>query len=123
MTDNKTIAQRVAERRAVEVARKLGGATILLSIAYFVIVTGAFLLMIIMDPPMDGMEVSRFQIGCTIAMFVGYVPGCLAIILGVVGVIRKTSRRLMWLPLIVTIVVFFLPGLVSLTWWAVYLRK
>jgi len=117
------MAERVVAKRAVEAARKLGGVCILLSVVYFVMVTGAFLLMIIVKPPFDGMELSCLQMGCIITVTVGYVPGCLAIILGVVGVIRKTSRRLMWLPLVVSIVVFLLPSLVTVTWWAVHVRK
>jgi len=115
MTEGTTARQIISELAAAR-ARKLRRATIALSVIYFVVVTGAFGLMVVVDPPRQYAEVTAFQDACIVAMLVGSLPGYVAVVMGVVGVVRKSSRRVMWLPLAVSVVLLFLPALAGIAW-------
>jgi len=64
----------------------------------------AFALMVLVDPPTHGAEVTGFQVACIVVMCVGGAIGVLAFLVSLVGLIRKGTRRMYLTPFIANVI-------------------
>ena len=58
--------------------------------------------MLALDPMIQGSEITPFQDLCIAAMIVAQILGVMAFIVSVIGVLKRDSRKLMWLPFAVS---------------------
>ena len=63
----------------------------------------AFAMMVLVDPPTHGAEVTGFQVACIVVMCVSCGVGMLALLVSIVGLVRKGTRGAYLTPFIVNV--------------------
>ena len=94
--------QDILAASALVKAKRLRRIALMLACSSYGLALTALCLMLVLDPPIDGSEVTAFQHLCMALMVVAEILGLIAFIVSAIGVLKRDSRKLMWLPFAVS---------------------
>ena len=76
----------------------------------------AVAMMVLVDPPTRGAEVTGFQVACIVVMCVGCGVGVLALLVSILGLVRKGTRGVYLTPFIVNVLGWVLNAAFGIIW-------